>query len=249
MIDTKLFNTCIAAAVTLYGLYRTRDIVQYMHDTIQVRYQARANRKKYKGYYGSAKEKDENKNGKSVLLLFHGTECSMWNIPRIDYINDNIYTVDRDPSVMPTYVGDAIKLDPNDILMRLPIQQFHIIVIPLCECHILDQILDVGLLKWLSRIVDLLAFGGFVYFLGFDVFRKKINECLTVDILNDLGLRVPHYSDIKDARTQMHYTTWNVFIRNPNLPPMTDTTKVFEPQACPLITCNESYPTFLKSTD
>ncbi len=244
MIDRKLFATCISSAGTLYVLYHAPGILQWMFTRIKFYHNIRQKRKFYVGYYSSVGLKRD-KAAKEVLLLYHGTEDEMLPISRIDYVYDNVTTVDINPQKNPTYVEDAIKLESSSCLMRFSQQWFDIICIPLCNCHIMDQMREVGVVKYITRIAHLLKDGGFVYFAGFDVFKTPTTtDRITTDILNKLGLRVPYYSDIKDSSSVTGYRMWNIFTKAPNSVPMTDTTNFFEPCASVYSCINEKTPEF-----
>lgn len=210
-MDVKIYKTFIASLIT-YELIRLFpcDIIGRW---IRRLYDKQKLKSKYPGYFYPSLTAS----GPKILHLFHGTQFDIIKLPIPDFDNAQIFTIDRDPNVKPTFVQDAVK-DKIGVSNL----QFDAIILNICQCCIWNQIIEVGPATYLRQLVDLLKHGGKLYICGFTSFANKTDDKVTIDIINDMQLRAHYCDDIGDCNRRYSDIYFYTFIKDDIKLPSTD---------------------------
>ena len=136
---------------------------------------------KYRKYY-SLKYENFDRNKINTLILFHGSKSNFIVCELIDYINDNVYTVDIDKNINPSIVADAIS---DDFICKLQDESFDNIMIINCECFTNEQIRNYGSFNFIRNYTEKLKIGGNMIFLSS---HNLADIDISLEILNSLLL-------------------------------------------------------------
>ncbi len=225
-MDGISYKTLLLSVATSTAIYMLKDYVASQVDIpkmVTTRYKNWRLSRKYPRYFASRAEKDKITDARKILILYHGTKHDLINHRLIDYAKDNVYTVDLDANTNPTIVGDAVSLDTGSVLMSFAPETFDLILVPMCECHLLEQIELVGSDKYLTQLVKLLKTDGLLCITCFYLFHQNTDNHFNLQFLNDLGLRGYNgRTDLSTTVFKFYYGDsiyrWTTFVKRPDNP-------------------------------
>lgn len=203
----------IVAGLTVYGFTRNFHLfINFFTVLYYNRQYTNENRGIYTTYDEKVTHYSKNTN---ILLLFHGTTLPFKKVPSLGG-NSNVYTIDIDPTTQPTIVGDATA--PLNTFHK---EYFDTIVVDICQCCVLDGIVQTGIKDFMNGLVSLLKDHGRLYISGLPLLCQK--NGMNLADLNVLGLRAYLGDDINDSRNRSNTDpSYYVLVKYPEAPEMTD---------------------------